>query len=165
MAWYYYNGNTILSIQIGNGEVIAARPHSTFFVDPTAENSAAFKRQSRVLRRTGAPRGAIILVPEKPISGEIVVHKNVFSESFIEGKDALKNGSDTPIAKMYVESVAAPVAPVETQVEAEVDADTKDVAEEVVDDVDAETESTESDVKLESNIEGSVQKRKRRGTG
>jgi hypothetical protein len=165
MAWYYYNGNTILSIQIGNGEVIAARPHSTFFVDPTAENSAAFKRQSRVLRRTGAPRGAIILVPEKPISGEIVVHKNVFSESFIEGKDALKNGSDTPIAKVYVESVVAPVAPVETQVEAEVDADTKDVAEEVVDDVDAETESTESDVKLESNIEGSVQKRKRRGTG
>lgn len=161
MAWYYYNGNTVLSIQIGNGEVIAARPHSTFFVDPAAENSAAFKRLSRVLRRTGAPRDAASLVPPKPIAGEIVVPKNTFSESFIEGKDALKNGSDTPLVKVYVESAVAPAV---KEVEVEVVEDTKDLSEEAVE-AEAETEAeTESDVKLDSSTESPAPKRKRRGT-
>jgi hypothetical protein len=99
MAWYYYGGDTILSVHVGNGEVIAARPHSTIFVDPSAENSAAFKRLGRVLRRTGAPRDAVIHVPAQPIAGKIVVPANAFSDSFIEGSAAVASNEDTDLIK------------------------------------------------------------------
>ena len=99
MAWYYYSGDTILSVHVGNGEVIAARPHSTIFVDPSAENSAAFKRLGRVLRRTGAPRNAVVHVPAQPIAGEIVPVANTFSDSFIEGSAAVASNEDTDLVK------------------------------------------------------------------
>jgi hypothetical protein len=154
MAWYYYNGNTVLSIQIGNGEVIAARPHSTFFVDPTAENSASFKRLSRVLRRTGAPRGATVFVPEKPIGGAIVSPPNIFSDSFIEGKAAITNDSDTPLVKKYEVAIVA---------EPEVVSAHKPVVSAPDEPVEDEEVDTEVDSKVDENTEDSPRKRKRRG--
>jgi hypothetical protein len=99
MAWYYYNGDSILSVSIGNGEVVAVRPHSTIFVDATAENSAAFKRFGRVLRRTGAPKDAKSLVPAQPIAGKVTVAENSFSASIVEGSKAVAAGEDSPLVK------------------------------------------------------------------
>jgi hypothetical protein len=111
MAWYYYSGDSILAVSVGNGEVIAVRPHSTIFVDSTVESTAAFKRFGRVLRRTGAPKDAKSFVPAQPIAGKIVAPASVFSDSIVEGSKAVANGEDSPFVKALEKPVAtAPVA-------------------------------------------------------
>lgn len=128
MAWYYYTGSTILSVPIGKGEVVAARPHSTIFVDPSVENTAAFKRLGKVLRRTGAPKEGVALVPAQPIAQVSIEQPHLFSDSFVEGKIALtaktKVVAEAPLPKPEVveEPVAAPIEePVSEVVEAPVD--------------------------------------------
>jgi hypothetical protein len=130
MAWYYYTGSTILSIPVGNGEVVAARPYSTIFVDASIENSASFKRLGKVLRRTGAPKGGVDLVPAQPIAQVAVDKPHLFSDSFVEGKAALttkaKVVADAPLPKsadaVLDEPVAAPVVAEDAPSEPEVDA-------------------------------------------
>lgn len=142
MAWYYYTGSTILSIPVGNGEVVAARPYSTIFVDQSIENSAAFKRLGKVLRRTGAPKDGVDLVPAQPIAQVAVEKPHLFSDSFVEGKAALttkaKVVADAPLPKpvevpvepVVDEAPAEPVAdaPVEEPVEVEAASDEPVVA-------------------------------------
>ena len=131
MAWYYYSGDSILAVPVGNGEVIAVRPHSTIFVDATVENTAAFKRFGRFLRRTGAPKDAKSLVPAQPIAGKIAAPVSIFSDSIVEGSKAVAAGEDAPFVKALEKPVlAAPVVapPVAEAAPAEV--------EEVVDEAD-----------------------------
>ena len=139
MAWYYYTGSTVLSIPIGKGEVVAARPHSTIFVDPSIENSAAFKRLGKVLRRTGAPKNGVDLVPVQPIAQVPIEKPHFFSDSFVEGKAALTTKAKVvavaPLPKsadaVLDEPVAAPVvaedAPSEPVVDAPVEVETVEV--------------------------------------
>ena len=140
MAWYYYTGSTVLSVPIGKGEVVAARPHTTIFVDPSVENSAAFKRLGKVLRRTGAPKEGVDLVPTQPIAQVSVEKPHLFSDSFVEGKIALTTKAKVvaeaplpkaeepvvepavePVVEPVVEAIEEVVAPVES-VEVEADA-------------------------------------------
>lgn len=132
MAWYYYSGNTILSIPIGKGEVIAARPHSTIFVDPSVEGTTAFKRLVKVLRRTGAPQVGVNLVPAQSIAQVPVEQPHLFSNSIVEGKAALTTNTkiiaDLPIARQepvatVTEQVVESEAPAEVEVVAEVAAE------------------------------------------
>lgn len=127
MAWYYYTGSTVLSIPVGKGEVVAARPYSTIFVDPSIENTASFKRLGKVLRRTGAPKDGVDLVPAQPIAQVEIEKPHLFSDSFVEGKAALtgkaKVVADAPLPKP-VEVPAEPVvseAPSEPVVDVPVD--------------------------------------------
>ena len=138
MAWYYYTGSTVLSIPVGKGEVVAARPYSTIFVDPSIENSAAFNRLGKVLRRTGAPKGGVDLVPVQPIAQIPIEKPHLFSDSFVEGKAALttkaKVVADAPLPKSVevpVEPVAAPVVAEDAPVEPVVDAPVEDESVEV----------------------------------
>ena len=128
MAWYYYTGSTILSIPVGKGEVVAARPYSTIFVDPSIENTAAFKRLAKVLRRTGAPKDGVDLVPAQPIAQVPIEKPHLFSDSFVEGKAALttkaKVVADAPLPKPEVAEEPAPASveePVSGVVEAPVE--------------------------------------------
>jgi hypothetical protein len=100
MAWYYYSGSSIIPVPVGNGEVIAARPHTTIFIDPSIETTSAFRRLGRVLRRTGAPKGAVIHTPEDPISEDPVsASSDALSESIVEGTSAVSSGQDAPLVK------------------------------------------------------------------
>lgn len=100
MAWYYYSGNSIIPIPVGNGEVVAARPHTTIFIDPSIETTSAFRRLGRVLRRTGAPKDAVVHTPEEPISEvPVAVPPDALSESIVEGTSAVASGQDALIVK------------------------------------------------------------------
>jgi hypothetical protein len=132
MAWYYYSGNTILSIPIGKGEVIAARPHSTIFVDPSVEGTTAFKSLGKVLRRTGALQTGVNLVPAQSIAQVPVEKPHLFSNSIVEGKAAFTTNTkivaDTPIARQeavatVTEDAVEGEAPAEVEVALEVEAD------------------------------------------
>ena len=129
MAWYHYTGSTILSVPIGKGEVIAVRPHTTIFVDPSVENTTSFKRHAKVLRRTGAPKVGVDLVPAQPIAQVAVEKPHLFSDSFVEGKIALtakaKVVADVPLPKpveVAVEPVVAEAIAEEAPSEPVVDA-------------------------------------------
>jgi hypothetical protein len=128
MAWYYYTGSTVLSVPVGKGEVVAARPHSTIFVDPSIENTMAFKRLAKVLRRTGAPKDGVVLVPAQPIAQVAIEQSHLFSDSFVEGKIALTAKAKVvaeialPKPEVVEEPVVVPVEePVSEVVEAPVD--------------------------------------------
>ena len=151
MAWYYYSGNTILSIPIGKGEVIAARPHSTIFVDPSVEGTTAFKRLGKVLRRTGAPSNGVNLVPAQSVAQVPIEQNHLFSNSIVEGKAALTTNTkivaDIPLARQE------PIATVTEQVvESEAPAEVE-VASEVV---------VEADEAVEPSVDAQVEAPKRR---
>ena len=100
MAWYYYSGNSIMPVPVGNGEVIAARPHTTIYIDPAIETTSAFRRLGGVLRRTGAPKDGVVHTPAEPISDEPVqASSDALSESIVEGAAAVSSGEDAPVAK------------------------------------------------------------------
>lgn len=144
MAWYYYSGSTILSVPVGKGEVLAVRPHTTIFVDPSVEGSAAFKRFSNVLRRSGAPKGAKPILPAQPIAADTIASGHLMSDSFIEGKAVLANNAQTPIAIAAKHDAAiaqievAPVVEVEVvETVADEPSDAAEVVEEQAEDADA----------------------------
>lgn len=98
MAWYYYSGTNILALPVGKGEVLAVRPHTTVFVDPTIECTTAFKRFGSVLRRTGSPKGAKPLVPAQPIAEAAVAAPHLMSDSFVEGSAVVAANLQTKVA-------------------------------------------------------------------
>lgn len=116
MAWYYYTGSTVLSVPIGKGEVVAVRPHTSIFVDPSVENTASFKRHAKVLRRTGAPKVGVDLVPAQPIAQVEVAKPHLFSDSFVEGKIALTTSAkvvaEVPLPKPEIAPEVVEAAPV-----------------------------------------------------
>ena len=59
MSWYYNVGTKVVSVDVGNGEVVATRPQSYVYVDATQENSVNLRYlvSKNVLQRCSAPKG------------------------------------------------------------------------------------------------------------
>lgn len=101
MAWYFYNGTKPLAVPTGGGEVVAVRPGTKVYVDPSIETRADFRRLQGVLKRTSGPRpDAAVVEVEAPA---LERSADPFSSSIVEG---VKPGSDvnTPFAQSVIAS-------------------------------------------------------------
>ena len=91
MGWYYSTSERVISVPVGNGEVVGVRPYTHVFVDSRMENRSEVRRLVSLgkLQRTGDPgRGAEKVVPAQPIA-QAEVDKGAFSESIVaEGKES-----------------------------------------------------------------------------
>jgi hypothetical protein len=60
MAWFYYSGQTVTPIDIGNGNSVGVRPHTHVEVPDSAASNGSIQRLMGmgVLRQTGMPEHA-----------------------------------------------------------------------------------------------------------
>ena len=90
MGWYYCTSEKTVSVPVGKGEVVAARPFSHVFIDRDAETDARVKLlvSRGVLSRSGSPdrSKAVRLVPKQSVVApkKETIETN-FSKAIVEG--------------------------------------------------------------------------------
>ncbi len=99
MGWFYSVSERVVSVNIGKGEVVAVRPYSHVFIDPSSEGNHSVKSlvQRGVLQRSGSPdkKNAKKFVPEVPVAEIAIEAKSQFAGSIIEGAKAKRPVSVT----------------------------------------------------------------------
>ena len=89
MGWYFFSGHMVEPVPVGNGEVVAVRPNTKVFIDPSKETSIEVQRlRARgLLNPCSWPKGAKNLVPAEPIEAK-AAEVTPFADAVVENPTA-----------------------------------------------------------------------------
>ena len=85
MPWFYYSGKRPVPISIGNGEVVAVRPHTHIEIDGKSINTPEIARLKslRHLRLTGTPKDVRSFVKSERVISDFSKVDKRFADSIV----------------------------------------------------------------------------------
>jgi len=92
MGWYYFSGIVVEPVPVGKGEVVAVRPNTKVFIDPTVEASAEVQRLRgrHLLTPCAWPKGEKSLVPKAPVASDVEVPKTPYADALTDNLGAVE---------------------------------------------------------------------------
>lgn len=83
MAWYYNRTSRVLSVSVGNGEVVAVKPHHHVWIENNQLQVEEIKKVISFgkLQRTSAPKGVLKQFPPNPIESSRIEIETDFASS------------------------------------------------------------------------------------
>lgn len=86
MGWFYYTGEAPAAVPVGSGEVVAVRPYTKIFIDPSAEGDIAVKRLLNMGRLcvTSWPKGQKPMKTQIDLAEKPKMGSTRFAEAIVE---------------------------------------------------------------------------------
>ena len=83
MPWFYNRMSKVVSVTVGNGEVVAVKPHSHVWIETNELQREEIKKLMSFnrLQRTSAPKGVAKQFPPNPIESSRIEIETDFASS------------------------------------------------------------------------------------